>query len=86
VPTALPVTRPDEPTDAIDGVELIHIPPAVVSDNGVVVPTQPDNEPRIGPTVANDAADSSRQSNDNRKPFFIWSSFDDKLQKIISIE
>ena len=62
VPNATPVTTPVLLTEAIEVLELLHVPPETLSDSGVVEPAQtvvvPDILPAVGKglTVTDDVA------------------------------
>lgn len=55
VPADIPVTTPVELTVATEGLLLLHVPPAVVSESVIVVPTQVEEAPMIGPMAVVDA-------------------------------
>jgi len=48
VPEAIPVTIPDEPIVATEGIEEVHVPPGEGSERIVVEPTQTLVNPTIG--------------------------------------
>ena len=52
LPAATPVTTPDVPTVAIDGLALLHVPPPEASVNVMVLPGQTVDGPEITPELA----------------------------------
>ena len=49
VPAAKPFTMPvEEPIDAIDGLDTVHVPPGAASVNVVLPPTQIEDIPNTG--------------------------------------